>query len=169
MKAIIIYYSKTGFTEKYARWISEELHCDIVSYKDKEKASLEDYDTVIYGGGLHAGSINGLKWLKEKLPQLTEKKVIVFATGAMPPETPDVDKAMRQNFTEDEWNQVKVFYFWGGLCYEKMGLGDKLMMAVFRKMLSKKEGEEEALKMVSSSYDCTSRDYIRSLLEYCGR
>ncbi len=167
MKAVVIYYSKTGFAERYAGWIGEELHCDVVPFKEREKVSLAGYDTVIYGGGLHAGSINGLKWLKKKLPELTGKKVAVFVTGAMPPEGPDVDKTLRQNFTEKEWNQVKTFYLWGGLSYERMGFGDKLMMAVFRKMLKKMDKEGEALKMVSASYDCTSREYISPLLEYC--
>ena len=29
MKILLIYKSKTGFTEKYARWISEEINCDV--------------------------------------------------------------------------------------------------------------------------------------------
>lgn len=29
MRILLIYKSKTGFTEKYANWITEELKCDI--------------------------------------------------------------------------------------------------------------------------------------------
>ena len=31
MKTIIIYSSQTGFTEKYALWMAEELEADIVT------------------------------------------------------------------------------------------------------------------------------------------
>lgn len=166
MNAIVIYYSKTGFNKKYAQWISQELGCEAVPYADREKVNLENYDTIIFGGGFHAGSINGLKWFKGKLPYIKEKRKVVFGTGAMPPDAPDVEKAMRANFTEEEYKQVKTFYLWGGLNYEKMGFGDKLMMAVFRKIL-KIQGQQEQLKMVSSSYDRASKEYLAPLLEYC--
>lgn len=68
-KSLIIYKSKTGFTERFAEWICEELSCDMISYKE--------------------------------------------------------------NFTDEEWAKIKVFYMQSGLCYEKMGIGDKLMMAIF--------------------------------------
>lgn len=166
MKAVVIYYSKTGFCRTYAKWISEALGCEAVSYGDREKVNLESYDTVIFGGGFHAGSINGLKWFKGKFPCIKGKKIVVFATGAMPPDAPDVEKAMRANFSEEEYRQVKTFYLWGGLNYEDMSFGDKLMMAVFRKML-KMQKQEEQLKMVSSSYDRVSKEYLTPLLEYC--
>ena len=33
MNRIVVYTSKTGFTEKYAKWIAEELQCEAVSLK----------------------------------------------------------------------------------------------------------------------------------------
>lgn len=39
MRILLIYKSKTGFTEKYANWITEELKCDIekISHIQKNK------------------------------------------------------------------------------------------------------------------------------------
>lgn len=31
MKILLIYKSKTGFTEKYAKWISDEIDCEVVN------------------------------------------------------------------------------------------------------------------------------------------
>lgn len=45
---------------------------------------LATYDTVIYGGGLYASGINGVKLITKNLDKLKNKKVIVFATGATP-------------------------------------------------------------------------------------
>lgn len=165
-KTLVIYKSKTGFTQRYAQWISRELNCEAVPYKDRKKLRLKDYQTVIYGGGFFGGSIRGLKWLLEQMPAAGEKRWVVFATGATPPESPDVEKALKQNFTDLQWAKVKAFYLHGGLCYEKMGPIDKLMMAMFKKML-KKSGETEALKNVQSSYDSSSKDYIKPLTDYC--
>lgn len=165
-KTVVIFKSKTGFTQRYAQWISQELGCEAVQYKDRKKLRLEDYQTVVYGGGFFGGSIRGLKWLLEQMPSAGEKRWVVFATGATPPEAPEVEKALRGNFTDRQWETVKAFYLHSGLCYEKMGPMDKLMMAMFKKML-KKSGETEALENVQSSYDHSSKDYIKPLIEYC--
>ena len=29
-KILIIYYTKTGFTEKYAQWVREETNCELL-------------------------------------------------------------------------------------------------------------------------------------------
>ena len=63
MKSIIIYSSQTGFTEKYAKWLSEALECDILPLKQAKKLDFQEYDAVIYGGWCCAGSINNLNWI----------------------------------------------------------------------------------------------------------
>lgn len=167
-KILVVYKSKTGFTERFAQWIGEELPAELVPYKQRKSVCLDEYDTVIFGGGFHAGMIGGVKWLKEKLPQLKDKSVVVFATGATPSNAPDVKKAIDQNFTDEEREKIKIFYMQSGLCYEKMGTADKLMMAVFRNMVKKTEGENsETYKMIQQSYDYSSKDSIRPLVEYC--
>lgn len=167
-KTIIIYKSETGFTQRYAQWIGEALKGNTVDWKERKKINFAEYDTVIYGGSFHAGFITGLKWFKSRLPELTGKKVVVFATGATPPQAPEVQTAMEQNFADIKAADVKTFYFHGGLCYEKMGTGSKLMMAMFRTVLKKAEGENsEAYKMVQHSYDFSSKEFIKPLVEYC--
>ncbi|MGF7143161.1 menaquinone-dependent protoporphyrinogen IX oxidase [Anaerotaenia torta] len=169
-KAVVIYKSKTGFTKKYAQWIGEELNCVSIPYSEGKRISLEDYDIIIFGGGLYAGMINGLKWFKGELPKLHGKKVAIFATGATPPGAPDIENALKRNFTEEELNKGNIFYLQSGLCYERMSFTGKLMMALFRKMLKKTEGEDsEAYRMVQQSYDYSSKDAILLLTEYCKR
>lgn len=165
-RTLVIYKSKTGFTERYAQWICDELGGDKVAYKERKTICFDNYDTVIFGSSFHAGMISGVKWFKGKMKELERKTTIVFATGATPSNAPDIQKALRQNFSEEEWNKIKVYYMQSGLCYEKMGLGAKLMMAVFRKMLKKTEGESEAYKMVQHSYDHASKEFILPLVEY---
>ena len=93
MKILIIYKSKTGFTKKYAEWIREETDAEIIPFKRKNKVSLNLYDTIIFGAPFHAGKISGLNWLKKKLPELKNKKIIVFATGASPAQDEEIKKA----------------------------------------------------------------------------
>lgn len=162
---VIVYKSETGFTEKYARWIAEELDCKLFCWKDRRKACLEEYDGVIFGGRFHAGSIDGLKWFKKQLPRVAGKKIAVFATGAMPATSPDVAKALAQNIPEEQQKTVPAFYMPGGLCYEKMGGLDRLMMSIFRKMLEKTQGNGETLNAIQKSYDFSAKEYILPLVE----
>lgn len=167
VNTLIIYKSKTGFTKRYATWIAEELHADLIPFQKKEKVSLSSYDTIIFGGGFYAGKINGLGWLKKHLPVLSGKKVVVFATGATPSESDQAKKALAQNVTEQERNQIKLFYFQSGLCYEKMSVMDRWMMKMFRSMLKKTQGQEEAYRMIQSSFDVCSKAAIQPLVEEC--
>ncbi|MBQ8598013.1 MAG: flavodoxin [Lachnospiraceae bacterium] len=165
-KAIVIYKSKTGFTKRYAEWIGEALGCPAIPFKEAEMSDLNGYDTIIYGGGFYAGMISGIKWFKGNLPKWEGKQLLVFGTGASPNESPDIHKALKQNFTEEEWQKVKAFYMQAGLNYEKMSRGERMAMAVFRTMMKKSAGEDsEAYRMIQSSYDITDKELIKPLIE----
>lgn len=175
-RIVIIYCSKTGFTKKYAEWMKEQLSgkmsCDLIPYKERRKVRFGEYDTVLFGGGFHAGQINGLKWFKAQMQKLPARlrqngKIAVFATGAMPAEAPDVEKSMRKNFTEQEWAQVKTFYLPSGLCYEKMGVGDKLMMSMFRAMLKEAKVDSKMQQIVAHSFDVTRKEATVPVVEWC--
>ena len=47
-KTIVVYKSKHGSTEKYARWIGEELDCPVVSEKDFQRKNFSLYDNIIF-------------------------------------------------------------------------------------------------------------------------
>lgn len=162
-KTVIIYKSSTGFTEKYAKWLNEELDSDLIPYEKRGSVNLSHYDTIIYGGGLYAGSINGISWLKSKLPELKEKEVVVFATGAMPADAPEIKETMEKNLAE-EAGQVKGFFLHSGLCYEKMAFKHKLMMKMFCKMMKKKD--PEVAQFLSASFDHTSKETLQPLIQH---
>ena len=90
----------------------------------------------------------------------------VFAVGASPIDSPDIPKAMEANIPEEMRKFCPGFYMSGGLCYEKMKGFDKFLMSMFRKMVSKQEGTEEMSRMIANSYDISSKDYIKPLVDY---
>ena len=65
-RTIVIYKTKYGATEKYAKWIGEELDCPVVSADDFNKRDFDLYDNIIYGGGVHAGGLKGFELIKKK-------------------------------------------------------------------------------------------------------
>ena len=79
MKSIVIYNSQTGFTKKYAEWISEATGCEAVEFKNASKMNLFEYDAIVFGSWCKAGYIQNVKWFKKIMPELAEagKKLFV--------------------------------------------------------------------------------------------
>ena len=171
MKNLVVYKSKTGFTKKYAEMIAAEMDCPIVDFKKVTSVMMSEYEVIIFGGGLRAGMIDGLKKAKEMFVQSSAGKLVVFATGATPNEAKDiVDTIWKTNLTDEEKETIPHFYMQSGICYEKMGFLDKTIMKMAASMLSKKQdkneydqGFEEALK---GSFDISSKEYVMPLVEY---
>lgn len=83
MKTIIVYASSHGTTEKVANIIREKLDSatvQIINLKSKTKIDLSNYETVIIGGSIHAGSIQSevKSFIKENTITLMDKKVALF-------------------------------------------------------------------------------------------
>ena len=169
MKTIVIYNSQTGFTKRYARWIAEAAGADCLELSAAKKKSLAAYDAIIFGSWACAGSISKISWFKSHIDQWTDKKLIAFCAGASPIENPEIEPALKQNFTESELKKVSIFYCPGGFNYEKMFTPSKLAMKMFIKALKAKkdktETEQEMIKMISSSYDISDKKYIEPILE----
>ena len=140
MKTIVIYNSQTGFTKRYAEWIAEAAGADCLAFSTAKKKD-----------------------------QWTDKKLIVFCVGGSPLDNPDIEPALKQNFSETERKKVNVFYCPGGFDYEKMSVSSKLMMKMFLNMLKgkkeKTEAEQVMIKMISSSYDISDKKYIKPILQ----
>lgn len=167
---LIIYKSVTGFTAQYARCLAEELDCTAEDLKAASAMVLSGYKTLIFGGRFHAGFVDGLKEAKALFRRSGAERFIVFATGATPAtELEMIEAAWRNNFTQEELAAIAHFYLPGGLRYEKMPLGDRLMMRAFAAMVKhkkeKSEYERTMAQAVGRSYDISSKEYIRPLVD----
>ena len=142
MNVIVTYTSKTGFTEKYAQWIAEELGCKAV--KLSEINNVSEYDIVIHGGWIMGGMISGF----ENIKKLNPGKLIVFGVGF----TNDADYVDTVKST-NKITDIPTYYFIGGMNPEKMGFFSKLIV----KMVTKKKPQYE---------DMTNRANITELVSY---
>lgn len=167
MKTVVIYNSQTGFTKRYAQWISEATGADCLELPNAKKKNLAAYDAIIYGGWACAGNISKLSWFKNNMGHWTDKKLIVFCVGASPITNPDVELFLKQK--KAELKKVNVFYCPGGLNYERMSAPSRLMMKLFQKKLDTKKNktvaEHEMIKMLSKSYDISEQKYIEPILK----
>jgi len=169
MKTVVVYNSQTGFTKRYAEWIAEATGADCFALTDAKKKSMDEYEAIVFGGWACAGGISKLSWFKGNIDKWNSKKLIAFCVGGSPIENPEIEEALRKNFSDAEWEKVNVFYCPGGFNYDKMSAPSKLMMKMFIKALKAKkdktEEDEIMIKMISSSYDISDRKYIEPILE----
>lgn len=82
MNVIIVYATQHGCTEQCAEKIRSGLDGDVmlVNLKKQHEISVEDFDTVIIGGSIHAGNIQGRvkKFCNKTLDKLLKKRIGLF-------------------------------------------------------------------------------------------
>ncbi len=170
MNILLIYKSKSGFTKKYANWISDEINCNLVSYKNIP-SSISTYDYVIYGSRVYSGKVDGLKKIKAMFNSDTISKLVVYATGGTPFEAKDVISSIWNNsLSSEELKVIPHFYMQAGLDYNKMNITDRFIMKTLSRILDKKNNKTSAESgcenAIKSSYDISSKDHILPLIEY---
>lgn len=163
-KTIIIYHSKTGFSQRYAQWLGEDLACRTVPFRERKGLNLAEYGTVILTGGLYAGQMSGLKWLKKQLPALAGKRLAAVAVGCAPVGFSGQEDSMAQLF--DGTPEIRGFYCQGGLDYARMGAVDRAMMAALRTVLRSQPDKAGMLEVISRSFDGTRREYLEPVVQW---
>ena len=160
MKTIIVYESKTGFTERYARWAAEELGCECISLKDASKDRLAGYDRVIFGGWIMANMISGLP----KLREMGVVPAVVFAVGA----SPAFEEVLTQIREQNQLGETPFFYFEGGVDFNKLGFVQRMMLKMMKKMTEKKKDmtrqEAAIVQLLAGSFDHTDRGQLEGML-----
>ncbi|WHH57821.1 flavodoxin domain-containing protein [Petroclostridium sp. X23] len=170
MKTVVVYKSKAGFVKKYAEWIAQELSADIFEASNITIDEIANYDTVIYGGGLYAVGINGVKLIIQNLDRLKGKKIVVFASGASPDRKEIISEVMNNNFTSEQQEYIRFFYLRGGFDYGKLKPFDKVLMTLLKWKLKRKEelspDEKGMLAAYEKPADFTQRKNIREIIDY---
>lgn len=171
MAILTIYNSSTGFTQKYAEWLQNETGCDLLSYKNKNKADFNQYDTIIFASSLHASKIKGIAYLKKQLPKIKNKRICLLVTGVMPNlDQKAFNKILDLNFTHEQKAMIQPFFVLSGLNYEKMNFLDKTMMFGLKNFLKRKAGKEsDVYKYIVHSFDYSSKDRLIPLLNYLNK
>ena len=192
-RTIVLYTSKYGAAETYARWIAEALGCRAVPLDKFSKKELQGYDTVIYGGGVQAGGIRGLeqftKWIKGdlKLRQMAKRGTIseaeaaeigafdrqyyIFAVGISLDSEENRLQLRDINFDKDWLRELPCFFLPGAFDPAKLEGVDKAIIKVATKMfLDKPEAQAAAedaqvLRYFETGCDLIDRTRTTALIE----
>ena len=130
MNNIIIYGSYYGTTKQYAEELSKRTNIEAISYQSVKE--INNYDNIIYLGGLYAGGVLGLSKTIKKLNNISSKKIIIATVGLSDP-TDEVNKNNIRNNIKSQipreiFEKVKIFHLRGGIDYSKLNFIHRNMM-----------------------------------------
>ncbi len=170
MKGIVVYKSKYGATQTYAKWIAEELNFDIKEHKEMSAEKLAQYDTIIYGGGIYAETIAGVTLITKNMEKLKNKKIAVYTTAITPVDCREYYEEMVYNKNFKKGQNIKVFNFMGKMKMDELTLVHKTAIKTLKKIMSDKENPTKMEKMLVAlcdfDGDLTDKNSITPLIEY---
>jgi len=140
-KVAVVYKSKYGSTREYAQWIAEETEGDLFEATTVRGKDLERYDTIVYGGGMYAVGIMGIKLLRNNYENLKDKKIIVFSVGLAMESPEAMEHIKEKNFTEEMRENVELFMLRGAFDLDQLNIGDKMMMKTLKRKIQMKDPE----------------------------
>jgi flavodoxin len=168
-KRVVLYESHYGSTETYAQWIGDALNCECKRIKDFDLNNLNNYDTIIYGGGMYAVGILGLKKLKRALANVSGVNVFVFAVG-LSTITEKTLVHVRDSNLDGPLKDIPLFMLRGKFDIDKVSFKHKLLMkALAKKVKSKNEpltdDERGIVECVKMPVDAMDKSQINSLIK----
>ena len=151
MSRVIIYKSKTGHTERYARMLSKELNIPCYSYKD---AKVSENDEIIFLSYIYASKIMGLSKILKKY-----NVKVVIAVGAL---------AYSKDYlnTLKDANNIKLpfFYLRGGIDYSKLNFFFRKFLPVIGKDIAK--DDKELLNLFKNGGEFVTKDNLKEIINY---
>lgn len=135
MKTVIIYKSKHGATQEYARYIKENIaDSEIFSVEEFDASSLNSYDNVILGSSVYNGSTFYKDFLTKNWDLLRSKRVFVFAVGMLDKDHTN-SKSEYESIPEDIRGNIQYVKLPGRIVFTKLNLFEKFII----KMIESKE------------------------------
>ena len=151
MSRVIIYKSKTGHTERYARMLSKELNIPCYSYND---AKVSENDEIIFLSYIYAYKIMGLSKILKRY-----KVKVIIAVGVL---------AYSKDYlnTLKDANNIKLpfFYLRGGIDYSKLNFFFRKFLPVIGKGIAK--DDKELLNLFKNGGDFVTKDNLNEVLNY---
>ena len=152
MNQVIIYGSKYGSTYRYAKQLSEQTNITAVSYN--EAPDLSEIHTIIYMGGLYAGGVVGLAKVLRGFSIQNRQKLLLVTVGLADPNEPEnrvnIRTSLQKQLSPELMERAKIFHLRGGIDYQKLSFGHRMMMkllyqSLHRTPLEKQTAENRAL------------------------
>ena len=173
-RTLVIYKSKYGATQAYARMISEALGCDrIMVDQMKLFSQFGEYENIVLCLPIYNGLLAGINTVKARYYRISEKNITLFMVGLTDlASEAEIDRTVVASLTEGMQHKFRIFYAKGRMTYRSLMPLDKLAWNKWIKYLRKKpeqklnETEMEMLNHSRDKLDYIEEASIQSLIKY---
>lgn len=149
MKTLIIYASKTGTTEKCAKYLSTQLEDSTVINIYTQNEDINKYDLIVVGSPIRMGMIDKKikRFLFKNIDYLKTKKVAYFICCGF---NENWKRYYEQNISSDLLSSSITYDTFGGeINIQKQKGFDKIIT----KIVSKKTDENREIKLLNENID----------------
>ncbi len=172
-KTAVVYATRNGSTKRYAEWIARDCSADLIALEEADIDQLALYGTLVYGGCVYSGAIQGISFIKNNRDLLQNVRLVVFTVGlTQPGDEAAFAQVLDRNFTEEERRDIQFFHFPGALDHKKMSLQQRGIMWILKKSIQKKPKEARSqmegyiLESYGGKVDFTNAAYVKPLVRF---
>ncbi|WP_260261576.1 menaquinone-dependent protoporphyrinogen IX dehydrogenase [Vibrio intestinalis] len=155
-KALFLYSSREGQTQKILRYIEEQLsefECDLVDLHQLPAIDFEQYERVLIGASIRYGRLNKklYQYIEANLAQFQSAKVAFFCVNLTArkedqgKDTPEGSAYIKKFLTLSPWQPQLIGVFAGALYYPRYSWFDRTMIKFIMSMTG---GETDTSKEV---------------------
>jgi len=160
-KIAVVYKSKHGSTKQYAQWIAEETGADLFDADTCKGSDVSDYDTIVFGGCIHGGGIQGIDFLKKNMKTFCVKDVFAFAVGLNVDGIEARQQCREINFVKD-MEHIPCYFFRGAYDPAVVKGIDKVIMGLVKKMVP--DHNRELRDAIENGANYVDREEIKYLV-----
>ena len=175
----VIYSSRYGHTERYARFIAGELGTEPLDARRARAAGLAGRGPLVFGSGLYAGGLGCAKLLNQCARRDPGRPLFLFTVGLADPSDPAIFQGLLQKaFPPEVLSRLRVYHLRGGIDYRRLGPVHRLMMAMLAVSVRRKpperrdEQDRQLLETYGKRVDftdlATAGPLIRAVKAACG-
>lgn len=172
-RSIVVYKSKYGATQQYAKMISDQLGCERILLDQLKMVNADEYDRFIFCLPIYNGLIAGMATLKLRYFTLSRKDIVMFLVGLTDLDAQDeISLAIEASLTEGMRHRFKIFYGMGRMRYKNMNLADKMSWSKWIKGIKKRPAaewnptEQAMVAHAKDKLDLVEEDQIKGLLRF---
>ncbi len=162
----LVYHSESGFTERCAEWLAEDLDVNCVRFdKSMSVEAREPGDVLVIGAPVHGGKMARSRDIERLVGRAGRARAVCFATGAAEPADGLAERLARASFRNPE--RIAMRYLPGGFDEERLGQGSRALIKALRLMLAHRRDltaeQQLLLERTAARADFTSRELVREL------
>ena len=162
MNGVIIYKSKYGSTEQYARWLGNETGLPVYSVKHVASSAIRGSGLVVLASNIRIGKLTLAGWIRKHWPMLKARKLVILSVSAAPGSDPSVKEAWVRSLPQEVRAASTHFALQGRLIFDGLDLLDKLLMSVASKM----QGDPAVAENLRKGIDGVDKAQLQPVVEH---